>query len=273
MAKVSIFIRTYKRDIVWLDFCLQSIHRNLKGWDEIVVGVPEGQEDHLRFLESERKVSCPRFREDYIGQQVAKLQAHRHVRGDYVFFVDSDVIFLPGADVRDFLHDGRPLIGKVRYTTLALLGEGGVKWQAAVESLFGEKPEWEYMRGHGSRLYHTSTLRALEARFPDLEDYARGVPKRLFSEFNILGYFAERHEADRYRFADTDAEPMRPTTCSRQFWTVDGITPTTLAELEALGFRPRWPSTLSPFDNFKRWLSQTTRHTKQWIQARRRRDS
>lgn len=34
---VSIYIRTYKLDIAWLDFCLQSIHRNLKGWDEIVV--------------------------------------------------------------------------------------------------------------------------------------------------------------------------------------------------------------------------------------------
>ena len=261
MAKVSIYIRTYKRDIAWLDFCLQSIHRNLRGWDEIVVGVPEGQEDHLRFLESERKVSCPRFREDYVGQQVAKLQAHRHVRGDYVLFVDSDVVFLPGADVRDFLEDGKPLIEKVRYTTLARLGEAAVKWQAAVENLFGEQPEWEYMRSHGSRLYHTDTLRALEARFPDLEAYARGVPKRLFSEFNLLGYFAEKYEPGRYRFADTDVTPMRAP-CSRQFWTVDGITPATLAELAALGFRPRWPSTLSVLDRIKAWLSRTTRQVK-----------
>ena len=269
---VSIYIRTYKRDIAWLDFCLQSIHRNLKGWDEIVVGVPEGQEHHLRYLEGERKVSCPRFREDYVGQQVAKLQAHRHVRGDYVLFVDSDVVFLPGADVGDFLDDGKPVIGKVRYEAMARRGEAAVKWQAAVENLFGEKPEWEYMRSHGSRLYHTATLRALEARFPELEAYARGVPKRLFSEFNILGYFAEQQEPDLYRFADTDAVPMRAP-CSRQFWTVDGLTPATLAELAALGFRPRWPSTLSPLDKAKRWLSQTTRHAKQWLKSRGRNPS
>ena len=154
----------------------------------------------------------------------------------------------------------------MRYTTLARLGEGAVKWQAAVANLFGEKPEWEYMRSHGSRLYHTDTLRALAALFPELEAYARGVPKCLFSEFNILGYFAEKHEADRYRFADTDTEPMRPS-CSRQFWTVDGLTPANLAELAALGFQPRWPSTLSSLDKFKRWLSQTTRHTKQRLKA------
>jgi glycosyltransferase involved in cell wall biosynthesis len=228
--------------------------------------VPAGQESHLRHLEGERKVSCPRFREDYVGQQVAKLQAHRHVRGDYVLFVDSDVVFLPGADVRDFLDDGKPVIGKVRYEAMARRGEAAVKWQAAVENLFGRKPEWEYMRSHGARLYHTATLRALEARFPELETYARGVPKRLFSEFNLLGYFAEQHEPERYRFVDADTEPM-PAPRSRQFWTVDGLTPATLAELAALGFRPRWPSTLSPLDKFKRWLSQTTRHTKQWVKS------
>jgi hypothetical protein len=31
------------------------------------------------------------------------------------------------------------------------------------------------------------------------------------------------------------------------------------------GFSPRWPDTLSPLDQLKRWLSQTTRRTKQWL--------
>jgi len=266
MAKVSIFIRTYKRDIAWLDFCLQSIHRNLKGWDEIVVGVPAGQEDHLRFLESERKVSCPCFRHDYVGQQVAKLQAHRHILGDFVLFVDSDVIFLAGADVRDFFHEGKPVIEKVRYSTLAGNGDRALKWQITVEMFFGEKPYWEYMRGNGCRLYHTSTLRALEASFPSIETYAHGISRKHFSEFNILGYFAEKNEGGLYHFSDVEIGPIR-TPCSRQFWTVDGITPATLAELAALGLHPRWPSTLSMVDKLKRWLAQTTRHTKKWFQS------
>ena len=106
---VSIYIRTFKRDIAWLDFCLQSIHQNLKGWDEIVVCVPEGQAHHLRYLTTERRVTSPFFRVDYVGQQVAKLQAHRQVSGDYIFFVDADVIFLPGADVATFLDGDRPI--------------------------------------------------------------------------------------------------------------------------------------------------------------------
>ena len=51
---------------------------------------------------------------------------------------------------------------------------------------------------------------------------------------------------------------------------MDGLTPATLAELTTLGFRPRWPSTLSLLDKAKRWLSQTTRHMKQWLNSRSR---
>ncbi len=268
MAKVSIYIRTYKRDIAWLDLCLQSIHRNLKGWDEIVVGVPEGQIDHLRYLEAERRIVCPYFRTDYVGQQVAKLQAHRYVRGEFVLFVDSDVVFLPGADVRDFFVDGLPLIEKRRYAAIEKDGMGAIKWQQAVENLYGEKPEWELMQGHGARLFRTSSLLGFSKRFPDIESYAQQVPKRMFSEFNLLGYYVWRYEHGQYAFRDTDAAPTR-LTHTRQFWTVDGLTPANLAELAALGFHPRWPSTLSPLDKFKRWLSQTTRRIKHRLKGRR----
>lgn len=268
MAKTSIYIRTYKRDIAWLDFCLQSIRANLQGWDEIVVCVPEGQERHLQHATEARHVTSPRFAEDYVGQQFAKLEAHRHVDSDYVLFVDSDVIFLPGADVRDFLDGDRPIIGKWRYAAMIAAGEGGAKWQAAVTQLFGETPEWEYMRGHGARLYQTETLRAFSRRFPDLEAYARSVDRRQFSEFNFLGFFAERYEPHHYVFRDVEREALPPQ-ISRQFWTVDGLTPATLAELAAFGFHPRWPSTLSFVDRAKAWLSQTTRRVKRHLKERK----
>ena len=267
MAKVSIFIRTYKRDIAWLDFCLQSIHQNLKGWDEIVVCVPQGQEHHLRYLTTERKVTSPTFREDYVGQQVSKLQAHHHLNGDYVFFVDADVIFLPGADVASFLKDDRPIIEKRLYTSLARAGDAAVKWQKVVTDFFQEAPVWEYMRSHGTRLFRVDSLQAFAARFPDLDRYARQVPKRRFSEFNLLGFFEYKYEAAKYCFMDTDRYGERPA-CSRQFWTVDGLTPAAVAELAALGFVRRWPSTLSPLEKLAGWTSQSTRHLKQWLKQR-----
>lgn len=54
---VSIFIRTYEKDINWLKHCLHSIHKNLMGWDEIVICIPEQQAHLLSHLTNERVVS------------------------------------------------------------------------------------------------------------------------------------------------------------------------------------------------------------------------
>jgi hypothetical protein len=105
---VSIFIRTYKRDIAWLDLCLQSIRKNLKGWDEIIVCIPEGQEHHLRYAKDVRIVTSPQFPDDYVGQQVSKLLCHHHIKGEMVLIVDSDLVFLPGASIQDTLKMANP---------------------------------------------------------------------------------------------------------------------------------------------------------------------
>ena len=273
MPKVSIFIRTYKRDVAWLDFCLQSIHANLKGWDEIVVAVPEGQASHLRFLGAERAVTTPRFAEDYVGQQVAKLQAHRHVTGDYVLFVDSDVVFLPGADVRDYLDGDRPRVltrpwpASFQSPDEALATNVSFLRKSFADRLLGATMPLSYMQGHGVRLFRRSTLEAFDHRFPRLEADAQKLSRKVFSEYELLGFFAHLTEREAYSFVDAlQATPLHHT---RQFWTIDGITPETLSELAGLGFRPRWPSTLSPIDRAKAWLSQTTRAVKKRLKGQR----
>ena len=116
---ISIFIRTYEGDIEWLRYCLLSIHRNLVGWDEIVICIPKGQESKLAgLITTERVVLSPNYKDDYIGQQISKLQSYRHIRGDFVLFVDSDLIFHPGADVAGYFHDGKPVILKESYDRL-----------------------------------------------------------------------------------------------------------------------------------------------------------
>ena len=271
MPKVSIFIRTYKRDVAWLDFCLQSIHANLKGWDEIVVAVPEGQESHLRFLGAERAVTTPRFAEDYVGQQIAKLQAHRHVTGDYVLFVDSDVVFLPGADVRDYLDGERPRIlthswpASFEAPDKALAKNVSFLRKTFTENLLGSTMPHSFMSGHGVRLFRRSTLESSDRRFPRMEADAQKLSRKVFSEYELLGFFAHLAERDAYSFVE--AHQATPSHHTRQFWTIDGITPETHTELAGLGFRPRWPSMLSWLDRAKAWLSQTTRAVKKRLKG------
>ena len=57
---ISVFIRTYHGDLAWLKYCLASVHRNLRGWAEIVVCIPEGQEALLEgIITTERVVTLP----------------------------------------------------------------------------------------------------------------------------------------------------------------------------------------------------------------------
>lgn len=272
MAKVSIFIRTYKRDVAWLDFCLQSIHQNLHGWDEIVVAVPEGQESHLRYLGDERRVSTSYFREDYLGQQVAKLQAHRHVESDYVFLVDSDVVFLPGAHVSDYFDGGRPrILTKAWPASFSAhpppaARDVSLTRKLAIERLLGAQMPFSFMQGHGARLFRRSTFAALEQRLPHIEEHTRGITRKEFSEFELLGLFTFLTEQEQYSFVDAD-RVAAGTYHTRQFWTVDGITKDAEEELAALGFKRRWPSTLSPVDRAKAWLSQTTRAVKRRLKG------
>lgn len=74
--------------------------------------------------------------------------------------------------------------------------------------LFKEKREWEYMRGAGVILFHTDTLEAFDAVFPEIAQYARAQSYRGFSEFNYPGFFAEKTRTSEYRFVDLNRNQM-----------------------------------------------------------------
>ena len=107
------------------------------------------------------------------------------------------------------------------------------KWQYSVKLACGSLPSHEYMR-RAPQLFRASTLAALDRAFPDLTAHALRQPHRLFSEFNVLGHFAEMHEPTGYIFLDLEHEPRPPNPAS-QNWSWGGITPAIFADLVALG--------------------------------------
>jgi len=234
---ISIFIRTYHADIKWLNYCLKSIHKNLKGWDEIVICIPTGQEHLLNHLTAEKVVVCKTYKEDYVGQQISKLEAHKHCKGDYILFVDSDVVFYPDADARDYFQDNKPVILYDKYDNV---GEA-ICWKPIVEKLFKENVAFEFMR-RAPQLFHKSTLENFALNFPDIENYAMRQPHRQFSEFNIIGFFAWKHEQENYVFIegkfttgshDNQAEGL-PENKSKQYWSWGQITEEIQKELDQI---------------------------------------
>jgi glycosyltransferase involved in cell wall biosynthesis len=226
---ISIFIRTYRNDLKWFEYCIEGIKKNLSGWGEIVVCVPVGQNHYFKKHEKEFKfVNSKIYKDDYIGQQISKLEAWKHCNGDYILYVDSDVIFFKGAKVEDYFLNNKPVILKHRYE---LVGEAKV-WQPVVEKLFQDKVEYEYMR-RAPQLFHKSTVKRFSEAFPDIENYGKSQPYRQFTEFNFLGYFTETTEPENYEFIDLEFNEAPENKC-KQFWSWSGLTRDEKREIQSL---------------------------------------
>lgn len=227
---ISIFVRTYHRDIKWLNYCLQSIHKNLLGWNEIVICIPTGQESLLSHLTSEKVVTCKIYKDDYLFQQVSKIQANQHCKGEYILFVDSDVIFKPNANVLDYFYENKPIVLKAKYDSV---GEA-ICWKAPTEKLFKENIDFEYMR-FAPQLFHKSTLEMFNDSFHDIENYVMSQPYRQFSEFNALGFYAEKMQNNDYSIIDvTNGVPeYLPKNNAVQKWSWGGISEEIKKELES----------------------------------------
>lgn len=225
---VSIFIRTYEKDIKWLNYCLQSIHKNLVGWSEIVICIPKGQEHLLNHLTNEKIVTCKSYKDDYIGQQISKLESYKYCKNELILFVDSDVIFKKGAKVNDFFDNNKPVILYDKYENVG----DAICWKPITEKLFREEIRYEFMRRSG-QLFYKSSLENIAKHFPNLEDYAISQPYRQFSEFNIMGFYCFKNEKEKYKFIDISKE-VAPVTHCKQFWSWSGLLDSEEIEIKKL---------------------------------------
>lgn len=225
----SIFIRTYSKDLVWLNYALQSIHKFGKGFLEIVVCIPENQKHLLDHLTAERVVTCPVYENDYIGQQISKLNAHRYCNGDYILFTDSDCIFTEPFTPDDFMRDGKPILLKTHYSKVG----DAIAFQKPTEKCLGRKVEYEFMRRHPS-LYLKRTIKYLHHLYPDILNYLLNEPVEGISEFNILGAFtAGSSEFENYTILDTETNELPPLKL-KQYWSWGGLTNEIKTEIENL---------------------------------------
>ena len=90
------------------------------------------------------------------------------------------------------------------------------------------------------QLFRKSTLINFARHFPDIENYAISQPKRQFSEFNILGYFAEKYESENYLFIEakfktgSHSNQLKdlPINKSKQYTSWSGLTQAERIEIE-----------------------------------------
>lgn len=228
----TIFIRTCKKDIEWIPYCLKSIEKYGKGFDETVLICPDHEKEAFQHFKGVRLSYVEHYENDHLGQQLDKIEAWRRVANGLVVFMDSDCLFTHPVTPESFFLDGKVFVPKTPYND-PLVSDARC-WQKPTQGFLGWPVRFEYMHRF-PLVYWSSTLKNfhdwfVRTRKTPLRDAVLSVPVLphyrfgAFSEFNVIGAWAEVHEGERYRFIDRTKDPV-PERVVRQFWTWGGVEP------------------------------------------------
>lgn len=233
----DLFIRSYRRDLEWLRYCLAAIERFCVGFREVVVVVPRASLPWARRAgvpaAGVRLEVCADVDDDYLGQQTTKLIADRYCEAEYVVHVDSDWIFQRPVRPRDLLAGDR---ARIRRCPVSRLGRHR-PWQLPTERFLGWPVAHDYMHQppftYPRWLYEAVREHCRRTHGTDVESYVLACPPRGFSEFNALGGYAHARCEERFEWIDVGPEPVADPLC-RCYWSWGGLTAEVRSQLNDL---------------------------------------
>lgn len=233
--KCDLFIRSYYKDFRWLQYSLRSIEKFCKGFSRVVLVVPESSRKKLDWmgLRGDVTITCPDYRDDYLGQQVTKLYADSFSDADFVCHIDSDCIFRRPTAPEDLFEQGKPRVLMTAYTNL----DPHVPWKRVIEHFLLRQVEHEYMRTPPYTfprwIYGALREHAFRLHQVPLDAYILSQLPRRFSEFNALGAYAFYHHHDSFTWLDVPSRLPLSTPC-HVFWSWGGINHRVQQQIESL---------------------------------------
>lgn len=229
MPSMSIFIKTCRKDLDWLKYCLRSIERFGSGFGGTVIVADEDCRGMIDSDSSVQVIFIPVPSNGYIEQQRIKLLADAYVSeaSDRIMFVDSDCVFFRKFSPEDFMNNGKPVLLRTRYGGLG----GAEAWREITESYLGLPVYHEYMR-RMPLVYWKATLERMRSHYSELDATLRRMKDRRFSEFNMLGGFIQHYEPNLYCIMNTEEE--LPSVVCKQFWSWGGLSDKIRLEIEEM---------------------------------------
>jgi len=200
MKSIDIFYKTWHKDFALLKYSLQSLKKNVTGYNNVVILVPEKEAslfDLKDLPENTTVVYVKEYGNGYLYQQVCKLQAYKYCESEFILFADSDCIFDKPVKLNEIVENNKPTILYTDYSKV----EGAICWKEPTEKFMREPVEWEFMR-RNFLIYHRATLEKIAMFDPYLE--LNVMQSDRFSEFNAIGAWAFKYEKDEYTFINTD---------------------------------------------------------------------
>lgn len=205
----SIFIRSYRADRFWLEYCLRSLEKFACGFVETVVALPIGDEPHFDGYDF-HGAKCVWVQDaechPYVAQQVCKIEADEHCAGDAILYLDSDCFVTDLMTAQMFQSNDRP-IQLIRHWE-SLADANAQQWKAITEEIIGFTPMFESMACH-PMIYDRRTLSRLREHIEHthkkpLREFVKSINGSRMSEFNALGAIAHHFQPFLYDFRIAD---------------------------------------------------------------------
>jgi len=210
---INLFIKSYAKDFWLLQIALQTIKRNVTGYNNLILLIPEKNKDTFdtRDLPERTLVHyVPDEGNGWLRQQYFKMTAHKYCFSEYIMFSDSDCFFTYPVNLQDVIKDDKP---EILYTAWDKVGDA-ICWRKPTEAFIKEPVSHERMR-RNQMCFHRSTLVAISEYEPNIEKIIMGSER--WSEFNALAAFAFKYEHEKYKWTDT-AEWTYVPALAEQVW-------------------------------------------------------
>lgn len=206
----DIFIKTYRKDFVWLQYCLKSIQKFATGFRNVVIiSDNDGHKIPNEYLIPQCKVfyvdipqKQPTYVEHGIGylwQQYIKLNWIEYTDADAVFIMDSDEIFTQAITPESFQINNK---FTWNYRPWSQAGDG-ICWKESTDFLLNVQTEYDAMPISGFVLQRDTTI-ALKNHLCDKHDTTNiwdifvKYNMKTASEFNIFGSFIRHFNRNEY---------------------------------------------------------------------------
>jgi hypothetical protein len=219
---IDILIRTYFRDFRWLSLSLLSIFKFVEGYRRIIIVMPESSFERLRDDEipSSGKIAvllCHDYADDYVGQQVSKLNADNFTDAQLIAHIDSDCIFSTRCTLPTLLtRNERPVIRFLRRSRRRT-SDG---WRQCITDFHGEALPFDVLvtppHVYSRDLYRELRGRCRLRHRVTLDEWCLSRRIDSLSEFGLLAAEAWFHHRENYFWVAADDGTEWP---CRQYWT------------------------------------------------------
>jgi hypothetical protein len=237
--KISLFIKSWKRDLQWLRYCLRFLEKNWKEPDtEVVVlldtdcyGAIERTKYNLRLFIQYMEP----WPDGYSHAMYVKACSDYWCDGELIVLLDSDTMLYEPADATCFLEDNKLIIPYLTWEE-HLTKYPHSPWQRVREKVMGTQDTdqpWHYM-AQAPIAYWSETFEGLRClvrtRF-GVEKFGDALysdtpfsPHNFshhpisFCDYDCLGLQAARYQPEKYIFRHLSQMPANPF-CQKHSWT------------------------------------------------------